>query len=232
MQLLSIESDAKTIKGKSAGYLTGILYLAPANESGVMNTCAYASAGCRAGCLFTAGRAAIFPRIIAARIEKTRFLARDREAFLEQLRREIRGLVRRASRRGLRPAVRLNGTSDLAWLPLRLCAEFPGVRFYDYTNLPKPWLRVRSNYHLTFSASESNLADVFAALEHKVNVSVVFSTRKGQALPKMWNGYRVVDGDRHDLRFLDGMRGLVIGLRAKGKAKKDTSGFVQIALAA
>ena len=229
MKLLSIESDAKTIKGDSLGYLTGILYLAPASESGVMNTCAYASEGCKSGCLFTAGRAAIFPAIIAARIEKTRFLARDREAFLEQLRKDIKALVRQAARRGMRPAVRLNGTSDLAWLPLRLSAEFPEVQFYDYTKLPMPWLRTRANYHLTFSRSEANLPAVFDALAHGINVSVVFDTRKGQPLPEMWNGYRVIDGDMHDLRFLDGYQGAIIGLRAKGQAKKDLSGFVQIA---
>jgi hypothetical protein len=39
-------------------------------------------------------------------------------------------------------------------------------------------------------------------------------------------GMSVVDGDADDLRFLDG-RGVVVGLKAKGPAKKDTSGFVR-----
>jgi hypothetical protein len=35
----------------------------------------------------------------------------------------------------------------------------------------------------------------------------------------------VIDGDLSDLRFLD-RTGVVVGVRAKGKAKKDVSGFV------
>src|SRR5690349_2182943 len=115
MKLLTVE-NAKTIKGEKLGYLTGILYLAPANESGVMNTCPKSSAGCRASCLFTAGRAAIFPPIIAARVRKTRWYAEDREGFKAQLRKDIAALVRRAKRERLKPAVRINGTSDLPQL--------------------------------------------------------------------------------------------------------------------
>jgi hypothetical protein len=54
----------------------------------------------------------------------------------------------------------------------------------------------------------------------------VFDTKKGCELPDLWYGYEVVDGDSTDLRFLDPKGGYVIGLRAKGKARKDTSGFV------
>ena len=47
MNLLSIGSDAKTVKGQKYGYYTGIQYLAPSNASGVINTCPNASKGCR-----------------------------------------------------------------------------------------------------------------------------------------------------------------------------------------
>jgi hypothetical protein len=133
--------------------------------------------------------------------------------------------VRQAEREGLKPAVRFNGTSDLPWVAMQMAKEFPMVQFYDYTKLPKSWLRTRYNYSLTFSYSGENLAECLEALEHGVNVSVVFDTRKGQDLPESWMGYKVIDGDEHDVRFLD-PRGVIVGLRAKGEAKKVQSSFV------
>lgn len=242
MKLLSVNADAKTVKGVKKGYLTGILYLSPANESGVANLCTNASPGCMAACLYTAGRAAFFPRINEARRKKTLWLLNDRQGFIRQLEKDIEALVRQAKREGMIPAVRLNGTSDLPWLGLLVSQKFPKVQFYDYTKHPKPWLRVTPNYHLTFSLSELNMKDALECLEHGINVAVVFDTKRGQPLPKTWNGYKVVDGDETDLRFKNGrhneglggfrpgslkLHGVIIGLRAKGRAKKDCTGFVQ-----
>jgi len=230
MKLLTVE-NAKTIKGESLGYLTGILYLAPANESGIVDTCPMSTAGCRADCLYTAGRADIFPAIIAARIRKTKWYATNRETFIEQLRADINALIKRAKRARLTPAVRINGTSDLPQLSRQMAREFPNVQFYDYTKIPRPWDRITANYHLTFSLSESNRAAAIDVLNSGMNVAAVFNVKRGHELPATWEGFPVVDGDVHDLRFLDAHRtGLVIGLRAKGRARKDTtSGFVQIA---
>lgn len=227
MKLLTIE-NAKTVKGESLGYLTGILYLAPHKESG-HNVCPFASRGCIQGCLDDAGRAAIFPHIHEARIRKTLWLKNDRRAFLDQLRRDIGALARRAHREGLRPAVRINGTSDLAELADMMAREFPAIQFYDYTKIPKPYLRVRKNYHLTFSLSENNISHAIDALKHGVNVAAVFFVARSAELPDTFLDAPVIDGDEHDLRFLNGYRGSIIGLRAKGPAKKDTFGFVQIA---
>ena len=228
-QLLTIE-NAKTIKGEKLGYLTGILYLAPARESGVMDTCPMSTAGCRAGCLFTAGRASFTPSIITARINKTKWLHEDRTSFVDQLRKNIASLIRKAKRANLIPAVRINGTSDLPQLALQMAGEFPEVQFYDYSKLPRVWQRARANYHLTFSHSETNLSDCIDTLNRGINVAVVFNTPRSKPLPDTWHGFPVVNGDTHDLRFLDQHRiGLVIGLHAKGKAKKDKTGFVQIA---
>jgi hypothetical protein len=227
MKLLTVSADAKTVKGEKRGYLTGILYLAPADESGVMNTCPMATAGCKAACLFTAGRAAIFPKVNQARIRKTHEYHNDPVAFKEQLKRDISALVRKAKRENMIPAVRVNGTSDLPKLALEMAAAFSDVQFYDYTKIPRPWQRMTANYHLTFSLSELNKADAVEALSHGVNVAVVFDNRKGEPLPATWEGFNVVSGDESDLRFLDKGKGVVIGLYAKGRAKKDTSGFVQ-----
>lgn len=227
MELLSVGADAKTVKGQKKGYMTGILYLAPATESGVMNTCTNSTPGCRAACLFTAGRAAYFPAINRARIRKTEWLAKDREGFLARLEKDIIAVIAKAKRENYIPCFRLNGTSDLPWLGIYFSDKFPDVQFYDYTKHPKPWMRVKDNYHLTFSLSESNIDDALEALEHGVNVAVVFHTKRGKPLPKTWRGFKVFDGDQHDLRFKTAPKARIIGLRAKGRAKKDCTGFVQ-----
>lgn len=226
--LLQVSSDAKTVKGERYGILTGILYLAPADSSGVINVCPKAGL-CKGPCLNTAGRGA-FDNVQQARIAKTRYMVEHPEAFLDSLRYDVEALVRKATRLKLRPAVRLNGTSDRPKTAMQLAGEYPGVQFYDYTKLPRPWLRIMDNYHLTFSYDgPGNLLDSLDALRHAVNVAVVFDTPKGRPLPRSWRGYRVIDGDLSDLRFRDPAH-VVVGLRAKGRARKDTSGFVQIAI--
>lgn len=220
--------NAKTVKGESLGYLTAILHLAPSRLSG-FNVCPMASAGCIAGCLNTAGRG-IYDRTQQARIRKTRQFFQDRELFMAMLVLDIRAVVRRAARLGMLPAIRLNGTSDIRWenIPVfvdgrkyrNIMAVFPDVAFYDYTkianrrNLPK-------NYTLTFSRSESNDAQVAEAMRNGMNVAVVFH----KVLPARWNRRRVIDGTETDLRFRDPKK-VIVGLIAKGKARRDTSGFV------
>jgi hypothetical protein len=223
--LLTIE-NAKTVKGESLGYLTGILYLAPADESvpfGGKNTCPYASSGCRAACLYTAGRGR-FDKIKEARIKKTVYFFKQRENFMQDLRLSIAKIIRFAKKRGMLPAVRLNGTSDIAWEDTGIMQEFPTVQFYDYSKdagrckkeLPK-------NYHLTFSRCENNDAPVQDVVKNsQTNVAVVFSNAN---LPASFLGRKVVNADNHDLRFLDG-ENVICGLKAKGSAKKDKSGFV------
>lgn len=252
MQLLTTKNP-KTAKSEGSGYLTAILHLAPYNLSG-RNVCPWASPGCAAACLNTAGRGGIGKRdderqtfegvgdislntIQRARIARTRFFFANRSGFIAQLRREIAAHVRRATRHGLRPAVRLNGTSDLRWerLAREIFDAFPGVRFYDYTKGAERAKQAATdpswptNYALTFSRTEANDADCADVLEAGGTVAVVFSTRKGRELPRYWGvgpiEWAVVDGDASDLRFLD-PRGVVVGLRAKGRGKADTSGFV------
>jgi hypothetical protein len=225
--LLSVSTDAKTVKGEKIGYLTGILYLSPAKESGVMNTCPNASAGCAAACLYTAGRSVAFPKINQARVKRTIFLKSNRVEFITQLENEINSLIKRATKKGLIPVVRLNGTSDIPFENMGIIEKFPNIIFYDYTKSVKrvkAWLNgeLPANYHLTFSRSETNGKDAAELAKLGANVAVVYSSKK---LPKTFHGRKVVSGDDSDLRFLDPPR-RVIGLSAKGKAKHDTSGFV------
>lgn len=222
-KLLTIE-NAKTTKGENLGYLTGILYLAPANGAGV-NVCPKASAGCVSLCLFSAGRGR-FEEIKKARIEKTKLLFSNRAYFLSCLRNDIHALIRKAKRENLKPAVRLNGTSDLPFLPITLAREFPDVQFYDYTKMPFKIGDVRTripNYHLTFSRSENNWDDCLKILRNGGNVAVPFLE-----VPETFEGFEVIDGDLHDLRFLDGKKGVIIGLKYKkipGK-KEPKNGFI------
>lgn len=226
MKLLNIDANAKTVKGQGRGYMTAILYLAPADESGY-EVCPMASKGCRKACLNKAGMGA-FSNVQAARIAKTKWYFEDRPAFMTQLVTEVRAFIRKAIKLGLIPVVRLNGTSDIPWerVPVEdqpnIMSLFPTVQFYDYT---KRFNRrdLPANYHLTFSLAEDNDSRASAAARNGANIAVVFRNDK---FPATYMGMPVVDGDADDLRFLDG-RGVVVGLKAKGPAKKDVSGFVR-----
>ena len=226
LHLLGVGQDAKTVKGEKFGWLTAILYLAPAREAGRGNVCINASVGCLASCLFTSGNAGMFKSVNEARIRKTQLFFDNKEEFMRLLREDIRKFIAYAEKQGKRACVRLNGTSDIAWERVGIMSEFPDTPFYDYT---KSSIRasqfargvVPSNYHLTFSRSESNEAQTLDVLRNGGNVAVVFA----KGLPQTWQGFEVIDGDLSDLRFLD-KRNVIVGLKAKGKARKDTSGFV------
>ncbi len=225
MTYLSINADSKTRKGVKKGYLTGINYFAPAWSSGTgFNFCPHATKECINGCLNTSGQAGVFPSIIKSRIAKTKAYVAAPRVFVGGMRKAINKLVKDAADQSLTPCVRINGTSDVPKLAQRLAREYDDVQFYDYTKIPQPWLRTLDNYHLTFSFSGENLAESLESLENGINVAVVF---QGE-LPAMWHGYPVINGDESDLRFLDPV-GVVVGLRAKGRARQMAAGgFVQI----
>jgi hypothetical protein len=213
--------NAKTTKGESLGVMTGILYLAPSDLSGV-DLCPKASDGCRAACLYSAGRGA-FESIQRARLNKTYYFLENRVEFLAQLEREIARAEKRAALLKMRLAIRLNGTSDICWelIAPQLFERFPNVQFYDYTKifarLKKP---LPKNYDLTFSRSESNDCEAWAALNLGFRVAAVFDS-----IPDFLPGVELVDGDTHDIRFLN-PAGSLVALKAKGRARKDLSGFV------
>lgn len=239
--LLSVGVDAKTIKGEKYGYLTGILYLAPADLSGV-NLCSMADlAGCKFGCLNMAGRGQ-FNSVQKARLNKTRYFLESRHEFMFDLVRDIEKLIRKAEKLNLIPVVRLNGTSDIRWecesfefefmnnkrRVVNIFEMFPEVQFMDYTKIANR-KDIPSNYDLTFSFSG---ADTFKkynkqAINSGKRMAVVFRT--SEEIPEYFEGMQVVNGDESDLRFLD-PQGVVVALYAKGRARKDSSGFVVDAL--
>ena len=228
MSLLNT-GNAKTRKGEKKGFITYGLHLAPANLSG-FNVCKDASKGCAAACLNTAGRGAM-SSVQRARIVKTRLFFTDKQSFLANLWKEVAKSMKSAEKKGMTPCFRLNLTSDLPWEKIKyngqnVFAAFPSVQFYDYTKSPDRMTaflagEMPSNYHLTFSRSESNGNIAEAFLASGGNVAMVFR----KSLPQSFKGFDVVDGDDTDLRFLDG-KGKIVGLKEKGLAKKDETGFV------
>lgn len=224
MKLLNAGNN-KTIKGEKLGWRTYGLHLAPHTLSG-KNVCAHASAGCAAACLNTAGRG-IMHSVQEARIRKTKWFYEDRKAFLLQLIKEIKSGEKSARRAQMNPCFRLNLTSDLPWHQLSVIIEYPELLFYDYTKDKKRMFRyldgkLPPNYYLTYSRSEETEDEEIHDLCNKGgNVAVVFR----DYLPATWQGIEVIDGDINDLRFLD-EQGKIVGLKAKGLAKKDETGFV------
>lgn len=225
MKLLST-GNPKLMKGEKKGYLSFVLHLAPANLSG-KEVCPKRTAGCTEACLNTAGRGGMYKKgettnmIQQARIRKTKMFFEQREEFLAQLEADIRLGIKQAEKKGMIPAFRLNGTSDIAWEKYGIIEKFPEVQFYDYTKMNNRKVKHLNNYHLTFSKADGNDMDVRIAASNGLNVAVVFK----KELPAQYIGRPVVNGDDTDLRFLD-PKGVIVGLKAKGKAKKDTTGFV------
>lgn len=225
---LLTDKNAKIDKSNKSGkgYLSVLMHLAPYKLSG-QNVCPQASAGCAAACLNTAGRGA-YQKVQDARIKRTKLFFDDRPAFMAMLKEELDAFVRKCNKLKVKPAVRLNGTSDLKWEELtpELFTQYPMIQFYDYTKITKRMIRfcegkLPKNYHLTFSRSESNDKAVSEVMKAGGNVAVVFFND----LPKKWEGRRVIDADLTDQRFLD-PKGVICGLSVKGRGKRDTTGFV------
>lgn len=247
--LLTI-GNPKTLKGERKGYRTAVLHLAPHTLSG-RNVCPSATAGCAAACLNTAGRGGMSTKgleivraevgeanaIQRARVRKTDEFFDARPEFMARLEAEVRRFVAKAKRDGFKPCVRLNGTSDIRFENIacpsapNLMLAFPRVQFYDYTKLANR-RNLPSNYHLTYSLAEGerNWRGHLVALENGMGVAVVLrgfgdSQHPLAFPPKLW-GRKLIDGDESDLRFRD-PASVYVGLRAKGRAKLDASGFVK-----
>jgi len=213
-------SSTKTEKGQSKGYTTYILYLAPFNQNSLKkNVCAYASDGCAAACLFSSGRGK-FSNVINGRVNKTEYFLADRVKFLNQAVKEIKQAVKRHEKDNSNFCVRFNGTSDLPIENLKidglsLLDIFPDVQFYDYSkNYTRFKNTLPANYHLTFSRSETNENKCIEILNKGYNVAMVF-----ESLPKTYKGYKVINGDETDLRFLD-EQNVIVGLTYKKTGKE------------
>lgn len=220
--LSDYQSNAKTKKNSR---VSTILYLAPLlqNSYGV-NLCPMASEGCSKACLFTAGRGA-FSNVAQARIKRTDAMLSDRHKFVDSIVEEINFGAKQTEGEF---AVRLNGTSDVKlveWVTSSGHTIAPNVVFYDYTKIPtKAGERIMPTGHryvVALSRSERNEGDILNHLANGGIAAVVFDK-----LPDTWHGFKVYDGDSADDLMLDIVGGGILGLKAKGKALKDDSGFV------
>jgi hypothetical protein len=254
-KFLSVDSP-KAIKAAGYGYLNGINYGAPADTAGVGNLCAHASDGCKALCLgFYSGQAGMVKeggtnKVRESRIAKTVYFMKERPAFMAEFAFHAARLYADARDQDMAAACRPNGSWDAAFegIPVsvsdqlserlsyymnrpfkagsykNLMTVFPEINFLDYTKNAGRFLRqLPENYHLTFSLSETNERAARGVLQSGANVAAVFA----DGLPETYLGRPVIDGDLHDLRFLDPKGGFIIGLSPKGsKAKRDRSGFV------
>ena len=225
-KLLSVNSNPKIDKSNkvSEKYWSCIMHLRPINTK----ICPYQDiAKCKEACLNTAGLGGVYPSIQKARQKKTELFLNNRDQFMQVLIKDIHTFIRACKRKDKLPAIRLNGTSDIQWEKIDIEGQnifemFPQIQFYDYTKIPTRKVDNIPNYHLTWSYSEAN--EKYAKMFDKVpnNKAVVF---KNKILPTMFKGLKVIDGDTHDMRFLDKPNS-VVGLKAKGKARQDKTGFV------
>jgi len=238
-KLLGVGNNAKTVKGDGSEYLTAILYMTPFKvmvDGKLFNSCAMAEiAKCFEPCLNTAGRGQM-NNVQSARQRKAEWFYRDRPGFMRQVVTDATKFMTYCGKRDLQPVIRLNGTTDIRWelIPVErdgvsypnIFLAFPEIQWYDYTKISNRKVSHIKNYHLTWSYSGANSAyadKLRDALSQGMSVAVVFRTKYQRGT---WRGINVLDGDKDDLRFLD-PQSSIVALYAKGKAKNDTSGFVQ-----
>jgi len=180
-------------------------------------------AGCIKPCLTWSGLAAVYDSINSARKARTDYWLSDQSGFLDQLRRELTNFSKLCRKQGVQGVVRLNVLSDIQWERFGIPQAFPELFFLDYTKLAKRLGKTPSNYKLIFSYSDrpQYAKQVKAAQQTDAPIAVVFKN----GIPSEYLDRPVVDGDQSDiLNVLAGR--VVIGLKAKGPAKKDTGGFV------
>jgi hypothetical protein len=244
-------SSMKVEMGESAGVLSTVLYLSPADEAFADNRtlCPFATT-CADVCLGHSSGQLAFDHARNARTWKTTLFMGDRDLFARLIMLESISHVRKARRLGMTPAIRVDGSSDTGFgakLAHALWESgFKDARVYDYTKVEQraiKWARggFTPNYHVTFSRSGDNEQSVQNVLNAGGNVAAVFSAkpgrknRKAEPLPDTYKGSAIIDGDylHGDARFLDprSERGTVVGLRfkqnkARTKAIANAGAFV------
>ena len=222
----------KLDKSQKVGWLTAGVNLSPANEASLVlnrpdlgSVCPKAGA-CKDVCLKFTGMNQM-PTHHLARAGRTAQLLDHWPLTVAQIRAELESQYIRAQLKGFKFAARPNLLSDLPRLATELAGALPHIQFYDYTKISKPWTRTKPNYHLTFSYSErSNWAEVEECLAHKINVAIVFDRQKDDELPTEYRDWPVIDGDEHDLRFLD-QTPAIVGLRFKGSRARLAQGLAE-----
>ena len=222
-------NNAKTIKGEKLGYKSYILYMSSFkdNSKGI-NLCSHASKGCSDSCLVGSGMGGIYTTVQNGRRNKAEWFLENRNEFLNTLVKEITNAIKLNKDKAI-PVFRLNGTTDITWEKFKIKDNknifelFPDTQFYDYTKNHKRFEKeLPKNYHLTFSRSEINHNKAMELLSRGFNVAMVFNK-----LPDNFQGYKVINADLDDLRFLD-EKNVICGLKYKkmtGKGANNKKAF-------
>jgi hypothetical protein len=236
--LSNASTNPKTAKQLEEFKIEGVIHHMTPDKlaDGKRTVCPDSTPGCRATCLNTAGRSQVkgalkkdilqMYMIHRSRIGKTLSWLNNKQDYIGTLCKELTNLENRAAKKGHRAVARLNGTSDIpweSWLPMTGW----DIQFYDYTKSYKRMkrflnLKLPFNYHLTYSYSENTTKrQVNNIIRKGGNVAVVFR----KEIPKTFMGHKVITGMEHDFRYKDAP-GYIVGLVARGRAKKDDTGFV------
>ena len=158
--------------------------------------------------------------VMQARIRKTKLFFENQKEFLRLLKEDLTLFSKYCKDNGIQGNVRLNGTSDICCENYNIINNYPELQFYDYTKIYNRSIKDK-NYHITFSRSEITTdLEIEHSLSQGINVSVVF-----EEVPAVWKNKKVINGDLNDLRMHDD-KGVIVGLKAKGMAKKNFDGFV------
>lgn len=183
-------------------------------------------AACKDPCLVHAGRGAM-SNVAAGRQGKTDFWMQDKDAFLEQLEKEIRNFEKYCNKQGKQAAFRLNTISDIAWEKHGIPQLFPNSVFYDYTKVASRLGRTPDNYKLIFSysAAPRYQNQVKRAVSTDAPIAAVF--RGFVPVGGTFLGREIIDGDKSDLVNMDSTN-KILGLKLKGnkQTQKTESPFV------
>ena len=237
--LFSLQQTKAEKSNKSEKYFSAIQHLSPSDESGIFNTCPFASKECRELCLKTTYRMRSDPST-KARINRTALLSQDPETYFHLLTGEILATHLKAEKLGKKAAIRLNGTSDIRWekRSVNLFGEsynnifdaFPEIIFYDYTKFPLDKMQKalqQKNYFFVYSLSEksTSLSEAKEYQDIGINTAAVFLDKFPQEFSLNGQEYPTLNGDESDLIFTY-PKNHIICLKAKGKAKTQKSTFV------
>ena len=225
----AVNNSTKHEKAYKYQEMVYTIYFAPAKMSGY-EVCPRRTEECTLLCLNESGRNKMDTKkntINNSRIKKTQLFFEHREFLVRWIIDEIKSAKQKAEKNGYRFSVRLNNTSDLnpetfyindGGVKKNILQIFPDTQFYDYTKVGNriDLLKKYPNYDLTFSYSGENMEECKFMLENGCRVAMVFNK-----VPDEYMGYKVVNGDEYDMRYLDD-KNVIIGLKFKRVRNKLT----------
>ena len=195
-----------------------------------LTVCPMSTPGCRAGCVIVTAGKGPTPAVVLGRVARWLTLVLHPLHAVRLMRDSIECTVRAA---GENHRVRFGVADDVRWERVAPVLFAPvddvAIRAYAYTKWTPDRRRGAMGLELTYSATREarrwSGASVAEAAAAGRRVAVAVDIRKGQPMPTTFHGAPMVDGDASDDRWSTAP-GVVVGLRAKGAARKDSTGFV------